>query len=82
MTTESTFKDEYHYNSVKQMINDLGWRRLADRGRDIRLTLFYKIVNHEANVTSEGILILAKGTMKSHPHSKCMHIGLIVYFID
>ncbi len=52
-------KEKHHYNSVNKMINDLGWRDLADRRRDIHLTLFYKI--HKVNVPSESILILEKG---------------------
>ncbi len=52
------------------------WTDLADSGRNICLTLFYKIVNHEVNIASEGIPILVKeGTRKSQAHNKCMHIG-------
>ncbi len=64
-------KEEQHYNSVTKMINSLGWRDLADRRRDIHLTLLFKIVNHQVNVTSEGIFILAKAvTRNSQEHNK------------
>ncbi len=40
---------------------------IIDRRKGICLLLFYKIVNHEINVTSEGILILVKwGIRKSN----------------
>ncbi len=63
-------KEGQHYNSVTQMINDLGWRDLANRRRDTRLMLFYTIMNHEVNA-----LILAKGgTRKGQAHNKCMDL--------
>ncbi len=40
MTSESTIKKHniiIAYNSITQMINDLGWRDLADMRRDTRL---------------------------------------------
>ncbi len=63
----------------RQHLIDLGWRDLANRKMDTLLTLFYKTVNHDVNVNSEGILTLVKGdTRKSqgyNKHDKCMHIG-------
>ncbi len=53
----------------------MGWRDLADRGRGLHLTLFYKIVNQEVNATSQGKHILAKGvTRKSHAYNIVMLI--------
>ena len=43
-------QDEQRYNSVTKMINELGWKNLAERRRDIRLTLFYKIINEDVKV--------------------------------
>ncbi len=57
------------------MINDLGWRDLADRRKDTHRNLFFNVVNHEVNVPSEGIRILVTGgTMKKQTHNKFMHI--------
>ena len=33
------------YDSVSEMLGDLGWRSLEDRRTDSRLCLFYKIVH-------------------------------------
>ena len=43
--------DHRQTSSVTQMLKDLGWESLADRRRDLRLILLYKIVNHLAAVT-------------------------------
>ncbi len=51
-------------------MNDLEWRDLADRRKHLCLTLFYKIMNHGVNYSSEGILLLAKGgTKKNQAHN-------------
>jgi len=42
--------DHRQTSSVTQMLKDLGWESLADRRRDLRLVLLYKIVNHLAIV--------------------------------
>ena len=41
-------------SSVTQMLKDLGWESLADRRRDLRLVLLYKIVNHFAEACSHN----------------------------
>jgi len=42
---------------------------VADRRRDLRLVLLYKIVNHFAMVTTDDILIPANlNTCANHPH--------------
>ena len=33
-------------SSVTQMLQELGWESLADRSRQLRLVLLYKIINH------------------------------------
>ncbi len=35
------------------MLNDLGWNDLGDRRKHTHLTLFYKIVHHEINISSK-----------------------------
>ncbi len=58
------------------MINDLGWRDLADRRRNTCLMLFYKIVNYVVNVPSELIHIPAiGGNRKRQAHNNVMHVG-------
>ncbi len=51
-------KEEQQYKGIKNIIDDLGWKDLADRRNDTHLTLFYKIVNHQVNVPSEYIIIV------------------------
>ncbi len=51
----------------------IGWNDTADRRTD---SLVYKIVNHDVNVPSEGILIPAKWwTRKCQWHHIFLHIG-------
>ena len=51
------------------MLKDLGWESLADRRRDLRLVLLYKIVNHFDMVTTDDILIPADlRTRANHPY--------------
>ncbi len=57
-------KEEQQYNSVTKTIKDLGWKDQADRGRDTCPPIFYKIVNHDVNVPSEGIFIPTKGGVR------------------
>ncbi len=48
---------------------------LADRRGDVCFTLFCKIVNDKVYVPSEGIIILAKGTIrKCQAQTKCVHV--------
>jgi len=50
------------------MLIGLGWESLADRRRDLRLVLLYKIVNHFAMVTTDDILMPADPrTCANHP---------------
>ena len=51
------------------MLKDLGWESLADRRRDLRLVLLYKIVKHFAMVTTDDSLIPADlCTRANHPY--------------
>ena len=49
-------KEEQEYVSVSKMIEDLGWQDLANRRRETRLALFYKIINEQVNVPHNEIL--------------------------
>ena len=44
-------------SSVTQMLQDLNWKPLKDRRRDIRLALLLKIIKGNIAVETEGILI-------------------------
>ena len=61
-------------SSVTAMLQDLGWKSLEDRRRDIRLALFFKAVHGLAAVPTTDTLIKAdKRTRSNHPH-KFRHI--------
>ena len=50
-------KHNYHNRfSVTDMLNDLKWRSLENRRRDARLTMFYKIINHQVAINPENYL--------------------------
>ena len=55
--------------SVTALLKDLKWQPLADRRRNQRLELFYKILNDELNIPPETInLNISKSrTRKKHP---------------
>ncbi len=50
-------ENEDEYNSVTEMIKVLGWKDLADRRRDTRLTLLYKIIHNHVNIEPDECLI-------------------------
>ncbi len=50
-------KEEQEYVSVSKMIADLKWKDLADRRRDTRLTLLYKIVHNHVNIEPDETLV-------------------------
>jgi hypothetical protein len=71
-------KEEQQYNSVTNMIKELGWKDLADRRRDIRLSLLYKIINEDVNICTKDTLIPARGrTRKSQQSNKFMNIQTV-----
>jgi hypothetical protein len=56
-----------------EMIQELGWKILQDRRKDIRLTMLYKIVNEIANVPTEDLLIPSENRTRSeHGHKFCI----------
>ena len=63
------------YSSVSDMLDELGWPPLSQRRQEVRLILFYKMINGLAQVPFEGILIETyKGTRRKH-NMKFRHIG-------
>ena len=55
------------YSSVVDMLDVLGWPPLSPRRQEVRLILFYKIINGLAQVPFEGVLVEAyKGIGRKH----------------
>ena len=55
------------YSSVSDMLDVLGWTPLYQRRQEVRLILFYKIINGMAQVPFESVLVEAyKGTRRKH----------------
>ncbi len=53
-------KNDHRYtSSVSEMLNELGWKSLAHRRKELRLALFYKVVHQLVAVPTEDILIPA-----------------------
>ena len=68
-------KHDYKWNSsVTQMIRDLGWTSLAHRRKEIRLTLFYKIIHNITTVPTDDILVKADARTRSNHPYKYKHI--------
>ena len=57
------------YTSVTAIMEELGWESLADRRRDMRLCLMYKIVHGLVNIPTADILTPTDSrTRQSHPY--------------
>ncbi len=55
------------------MLQELGWKNLYDRRKDIRLTMLYKILNEIANVPNKEIVIIADTrTRGKNGHQFCI----------
>jgi hypothetical protein len=68
-------KGNYSYTeSVTEMLQALKWQTLAHRRENMRLTLFYKIVNGLVAVPTESILIPADGRTRANHNLKFRHI--------
>jgi len=62
-------QDYSRYSSVSKMIQELEWKELEQRRKDIRLTMLYKIVHEIVHIPKEGILIPAdKRTRSEHEY--------------
>ncbi len=72
-----------HYNrtssvtSVTKMLSDLGWSKLADRRRDLRLALLYKVVKGQVAVSADSLgLVKADNRTRSSNQYKFKTIFL------
>lgn len=62
-------QDYQRTSSVTSMLQQLGWDSLANRRRDLRLTLMYKIINNLSAVPTSDILLPADlRTRAKHKH--------------
>ena len=44
------------YTSVTKMMQELGWKKIEERRRDIRLALLYKITHDQTNIPTVDII--------------------------
>ncbi len=53
------------------MLSDLGWSKLADRRRNLRLALLYKVVKGQVAVSADslGLIKADNGIRSSNPHT-------------
>ena len=69
-------KNDYAWrSSPTDMLSKLGWPDLATRRKDIRLTLFYKIVHGDIAIPTTDILIEADTRTRSQHQYKYRHIS-------
>ena len=64
-------KHDYHRtSSVSAMLAELGWANLADRRRDLRLALMFKIVHHHVAVPADTLDLKPpnRDLRKNHKH--------------
>ncbi len=56
-------------SSVTKMLSDLGWSKLANRRRDLRLALLYKVVKGQVAVSADslGLIKADNRTRSSNP---------------
>ncbi len=52
------------------MLSDLGWSKLADRKRDLRIAFLYKVVKGQVAVSADalGLVIADNRTRSSNPY--------------
>ena len=66
--------NRYHYSaSVTEMLNELGWKSLEERRRNMRLTMMYKITN--SLVAINGALYLRPRLIQNR---KCNEFAFIL----
>ena len=69
-------KNDYQYtSSVTKMLEDLGWKNLAERRRDLRLALLYKIVHGHIAVPTDDILVTADNRTRSNHQYKYRYMS-------
>lgn len=66
-------RDYPRFSSVTTMLQDLGWKTLAQRREDARLCLLYKIVHNQVEIARENYLIPISRPTRHH-HSNSFHI--------
>ena len=54
------------YASVTNMLNCLGWPTLEHRRKEQRILMFFKIINQQVEIPSEGILIPSYAHTRGH----------------
>ena len=55
------------YNcSASRMVQDLGWPTLEQRRRNSRLTVMYKIINHQVDIAFSSRCSLSQSITRSH----------------
>ena len=56
------------------MIEELGWSDLADRRRNARLTMFYKVVNGLVAIDAKDYIVPGSSRTRSRNNQKYMQI--------
>ena len=59
--------------SITALLNDLGWPSLADRRRNQRLCLFYKLLNGHFNISPEEFDLKSPARETKTSHNKKLH---------
>ena len=68
-------KQDYgRISSVTTMLEDLNWKPLKDRRREIRLALLFKILKGKIAVETEGILVEGDTRTRSSNSTKYRHL--------
>ena len=62
------------FSSVTSMLHNLGWKQLADRRRDLRLALLYKITHNQIAVPAESLCISKPARELRAKHKYKYHI--------
>ena len=64
------FNDYSPYNSVSNMLTNLGWSPLADRRNEHRLIMLFKIIHHIVDINADVLLPACPCTHSTCGHSK------------
>ena len=62
--------DYSRYSSVTAMLTELGWKNLADRRRDLRLALLFKVIHKEVAVPVKSLELTKKDTITRKNHDQ------------
>ncbi len=61
-------------SSVIKMLSDLGWSKLGDMRRDLRLALLYKVVKGQVVVSADAL-----GLIKANNRTRSSNIYIYIY---